>query len=316
MTDPPTKVETNLHFAGKLIRWDNGAVVLDRLGGVVKRSNVLVSPQIGQTSNYYPFGEERTATGQGRTKFATYYRDSSAGFDYAMNRYYNYTWGRFLTPDPYPGSAKLANPQSWNRYAYVANDPVNQNDPSGLIMLSPMYFADKSMGEGWLEWLLKGPPQLTQHFYITDAIRNNHDKFPGAKLVEIALADPKCAKALGFGNSTGALSKFLYTWIENKDLGSVGIDGPNYTYKYGATKGGIIFVNNNSAFVNLKAVPIPVEGAYPANLLADTEKAFELMEGSVDESVFEAIYIAHELGHIGNGLKKDENDKDLSGENT
>ena len=131
-TDPPAKVETNLHFAGKLIRWDNAAVVLDRLGGVVMRSNILANPQINQISNYYPFGEERTATGQDRTKFATYYRDNKMGFDYAMNRYYNSSWGRFTTPDPYGPSASPGNPLSWNRYAYVANDPVNENDPTGL----------------------------------------------------------------------------------------------------------------------------------------------------------------------------------------
>ena len=131
-TDPPTTVETNLHFAGKLIRWDNGATVLDRLGGVFKRSNVLASPQISQTSAYYPFGEERTATGQDRSKFATYYRDSKTSLDYAMNRYYNSSWGRFTTPDPYDASAKPGNPLSWNHYAYVGNDPINKNDPSGL----------------------------------------------------------------------------------------------------------------------------------------------------------------------------------------
>jgi hypothetical protein len=49
-----------------------------------------------------------------------------------MNRYYNSTWGRFLTADPYGPSANPGNPLSWNHYAYVANDPVNRNDPSGL----------------------------------------------------------------------------------------------------------------------------------------------------------------------------------------
>jgi hypothetical protein len=43
--------------------------------------------------------------------------------------------GRFLTPDPYKagkGSGDPANPESWNRYAYVTNDPVNLRDPRGL----------------------------------------------------------------------------------------------------------------------------------------------------------------------------------------
>jgi hypothetical protein len=39
--------------------------------------------------------------------------------------------GRFLTPDLYAPSAKPDNPQSWNRYTYVTNDPINANDPSG-----------------------------------------------------------------------------------------------------------------------------------------------------------------------------------------
>jgi len=67
-----------------------------------------------------------------RDKFATYSRDSSTGLDYAMNRSYGNSMGRFLTPDPYQPSAKLGNPQSWNRYAYVTNDPINKNDPNGL----------------------------------------------------------------------------------------------------------------------------------------------------------------------------------------
>lgn len=49
-----------------------------------------------------------------------------------MNRYYSNAYGRFMTPDPYPPSAKAGNPQSWNRYAYVIGDPVNNNDPRGL----------------------------------------------------------------------------------------------------------------------------------------------------------------------------------------
>jgi hypothetical protein len=49
-----------------------------------------------------------------------------------MNRYYSSTIGRFLTPDPYHASGGPKNPQSWNRYAYVTNDPVGFYDPSGL----------------------------------------------------------------------------------------------------------------------------------------------------------------------------------------
>jgi hypothetical protein len=40
--------------------------------------------------------------------------------------------GRFLTTDPKSGSAKAERPQTWNRYAYAGNNPVNSIDPRGL----------------------------------------------------------------------------------------------------------------------------------------------------------------------------------------
>jgi hypothetical protein len=48
-----------------------------------------------------------------------------------MFRFYRSNQGRFLSPDPVTGD--LLNPQSWNRYAYVLNNPANLTDPLGLI---------------------------------------------------------------------------------------------------------------------------------------------------------------------------------------
>ena len=64
-------------------------------------------------------------------KYATYTRDTLTGLDYAMNRYYSSSWGRFMTPDRSWSSARPGNPQSWNRYLYVSGDPVNHKDRSG-----------------------------------------------------------------------------------------------------------------------------------------------------------------------------------------
>lgn len=41
--------------------------------------------------------------------------------------------GRFLSVDPTWDSADLATPQSWNRYSYVMNNPINATDPDGRI---------------------------------------------------------------------------------------------------------------------------------------------------------------------------------------
>ncbi|MGH9966712.1 MAG: RHS repeat-associated core domain-containing protein [Pyrinomonadaceae bacterium] len=53
--------------------------------------------------------------------------------DFAQARYYSNTQGRFTSVDPLMASASSGNPQSWNRYAYVGNDPLNATDPSGMI---------------------------------------------------------------------------------------------------------------------------------------------------------------------------------------
>jgi len=53
------------------------------------------------------------------------------GFDYADQRFYASSYGRFNTPDPARSSAGPSDPSSWNRYSYTRGDPVNKLDPSG-----------------------------------------------------------------------------------------------------------------------------------------------------------------------------------------
>ena len=45
--------------------------------------------------------------------------------------------GRFTSTDPLMASAQTAMPQSWNRYAYVLNNPLRFVDPSGLEPQEP-----------------------------------------------------------------------------------------------------------------------------------------------------------------------------------
>jgi RHS repeat-associated protein len=59
-----------------------------------------------------------------RKKFTGYERDTETGLDFAQARYYSNAQGRFTSPDPLMASAKATDPQSWNRYAYVVNNPL------------------------------------------------------------------------------------------------------------------------------------------------------------------------------------------------
>lgn len=99
--------------------------------------------------DYYPFGIEQTSFFQETTtfdyprpdpmKFTSHERDfmgvlnaeNTTYLDYMHARYYNPNWGRFLSVDPTWESADLGKPQSWNRYSYVRNNPVNATDPDG-----------------------------------------------------------------------------------------------------------------------------------------------------------------------------------------
>jgi RHS repeat-associated protein len=94
------------------------------------------SGQVSAYHAYYPFGEEATtAAGAERLKFTGHERDlgsaGSAGddLDYMMARHHSPVTGRFLGVDPEVGSKNV--PQSWNRYTYVLNRPMNLTDPSG-----------------------------------------------------------------------------------------------------------------------------------------------------------------------------------------
>jgi RHS repeat-associated protein len=56
-------------------------------------------------------------------------RDSESGLDYFGARYYGSSMGRFQSPDSLLGSPE--NPQSWNLYSYVQNNPLTNTDPDG-----------------------------------------------------------------------------------------------------------------------------------------------------------------------------------------
>ncbi len=83
---------------------------------------------------YAPFGEQYAATGTTsvtNTAFAVMHQDTTTSVYDAMYREYG-VQGRWPSPDP-AGTAAVhpTNPQSWNRYAYVANDPIGSVDPNG-----------------------------------------------------------------------------------------------------------------------------------------------------------------------------------------
>ena len=102
-----------------------------------KKGTAMNADRLGTYEKTFPYGELATASSTSGEKFGTYWRDAGSGLDYGVNRYYSSQMGRFLSADPYQASGGTANPQSWNRYAYVENNPVNFHDPKGLYTCEP-----------------------------------------------------------------------------------------------------------------------------------------------------------------------------------
>jgi len=110
------------------------------------RSTRVMTDQNGTVQalhDFLPFGEELPAGINTRgalyggdepnQKFTGKERDAENGLDYFGARYYSGAQGRFTSPDPvFASAAHLTDPQMWNAYAYVRNNPLRLTDPTGL----------------------------------------------------------------------------------------------------------------------------------------------------------------------------------------
>lgn len=101
--------------------------------------------QVESRRDFMPFGEELYISVGGRSssinygssaddirqKFTGYQKDAETNLDFAEARMYENRYGRFTAVDPLLVSGKVEEPQSWNRYAYVLNQPLILVDPTG-----------------------------------------------------------------------------------------------------------------------------------------------------------------------------------------
>ena len=120
----------------------------DHLGSVVgvTDSNATLVSQ----TRYTPFGEIRSDVGTvTETDYGyTFQRNiSDLGLVDYKARYCNPLLGRFTQPDTLISGG--TNPQVFNRYSYVNNNPINFNDPSGHRACSDMDNNGKCVDDSW-----------------------------------------------------------------------------------------------------------------------------------------------------------------------
>jgi RHS repeat-associated protein len=103
----------------------------------------------------YPFGDGLSCTGTDATEhhFTGKERDTESGLDYFGGRYLSSGLGRWMTTDKdFTLKRILPNPQKWNRYAYVLNNPLVLFDPDGLAewyVFRPLIPARSKMSPQW-----------------------------------------------------------------------------------------------------------------------------------------------------------------------
>jgi RHS repeat-associated protein len=125
----------------------------DWLGTVRLRNSATYPTYNFESCTGLPFGDALSCTGgdQSTLHFTGKERDFESGLDNFGARFDSSSMGRFLSPgdpnvDQYP-----TDPQSWNLYNYVRNNPLNYTDPDGRACVSndggKTYHNDDSGGQ-------------------------------------------------------------------------------------------------------------------------------------------------------------------------
>jgi RHS repeat-associated protein len=160
--------------------------------------------QVVKRYDFIPFGEELAAQPLPAYKFlfTGKERDFETGQDYFGARYYGTGLGRFTTVDPELNiKDALVDPQRWNRYAYVANNPLKYTDPDGKNPLLIGGGIGAAVYGGWAIYqnVSSGAP----HWYNNVGVEATKGLMVGMTL---GLAAPALAAAdVGLGTGTVVL---------------------------------------------------------------------------------------------------------------
>jgi RHS repeat-associated protein len=197
-SDPVTKQKVQTNASGEVV----SIVDVDPWGGETSRS-------VNQYSQ--------------RKRYTSYERDDSTWIDEAGARSYGVWWSRFMQPDPFDGSMDMSNPQSFNRYAYVGNDPVNRIDPTGLDPINVGTIAVEHITAELSEipWWLSGLLRVRSDYSPTP------ESAMGSKFRELILAQPVLPTIYVVPASEGPtklnsddLRKDIKTLLDTGDCGS------------------------------------------------------------------------------------------------
>jgi RHS repeat-associated protein len=188
-------------------------------------------------SAYSPSGEVYASSGALDGSFTGQNQDTTPGLYDFLYREYDPYQSRWSSPDP-SGLAAVdpAFPQSWNRYAYVLNNPVSRVDPQGLwcVWQDGTHDDDESDGgEGSAACLLDG------------GLWDSTDTFTGCD------ASWNCTDGNGFNAIGCTAGSFSCTWSPG---GSVTVTATPCSVGWGSGGIGVALGGN----IDLGGGPIPL----------------------------------------------------------
>jgi RHS repeat-associated protein len=260
-----------------------------------------------------------------RWEWRHFYSEKAAGE--LDQRYYSSIYGRFNTPDPYSASGGPSDPSSWNRYAYVGNDPANRFDPvgndwwdpntntlygdlgggsgggggGGQFNPQPMKGLDPSGGGGVSGG---GAPQGAGYAGYSDAIAD--------------LSKPDCTNLIAGSSGMNAsqmasrLNSAAVTLSSDNGLGlATVVSTPNgdgsstdvVRIKFGYTTGGKIYFNSNY-FPSLDQKNITLSDGSKVSALQVENNG---LGTNLSVAQMTTMFFLHELSHI-TGRPDDSND--------
>jgi RHS repeat-associated protein len=132
--------DKNLGFHNRHVDWLGS----ERFGSTLSRT-------MDHDNAFAPYGENYAGAGAKDLDFTGQDQDTVSGVYDFLYREYSPTQGRWISHDPAGmGAVNPANPQTWNRYAYVQNIPLSSVDPKGLNNFTPWLTTIGVLGFGGL----------------------------------------------------------------------------------------------------------------------------------------------------------------------
>ncbi len=200
--------------------------------------------------------------------------------DFAQARYYKSQHGRFTSPDNFVNDTHVSDPQSWNLYVYVRNNPLTLTDPSG----EKIYAGNITDTNDRDEYLRRA----NYTYGCSSCVTIDNDGY-----VQVDTS--------GLSKEVISATAYLTTAINSTDrsqLFSVEITNNNSDVAFGdsGTRKGVDVKNADGTVTKVSAINIRLDFADDAQVIGGSE---------ADKASFLNLVFAHEVSHFAPSYKTD-----------